>query len=202
MWLKPPWIHPKLLKRSFRKSYWKIVGVFCFVFCTRCWLHLEHLNLLDAIFEQKFSPANFTQKELRWKEGAPKLFYQFQTFKQHWNIFIGDPQGNITQFGYNLSTAVDCQAEKQPGKWWEIFFFFFDLAETKYKIIFCKVSKSDLQHLWSSDSSSEPSLRQSLFNCWAVCFGEWPPQMYIPYNQMFQWFIFQSLAPAPSRKWS
>lgn len=80
------------------------------------------------------------------------------------------------------------------------FFFFFNLAETKYKIIFCKASKSDLQHLWSSDSSSEPSLRQSLFNCWAVCFGERPPRMYIPYNRMFQWFVFQSLAPAPARK--
>lgn len=171
--------------------------LFYFVLWTCCWLHLEHFNLLDTIFEQKFSPTNFPQNELRWKKGVLKLFYQFQTFKQHWNILIGDPQGNITQFGYNLSTRVDCQAEKQPEWWWE--FFFFNLAETKYKIKFCKVSKLDL-HLWSSDSSSEASLRQSLSNRWAVCFGKPSPQMYTLYSQAFQWFIFQFLAPTPARK--
>ena len=49
---------------------------------------------------------------------------------------------------------------------------FFDLAKTKYKIILCNMSKSDLQYLRSSDSSSEPSPRQNLTNCWAVYFGE------------------------------
>ena len=86
-------------------------------------------KILDAIFEQKLS-TNFTQKELRWKKEALKLFSQFLTFKQHWNIYVGDPQGNITQFGHNPSTTVDSQAEKQPEWWWEKFF---NLAETKYK---------------------------------------------------------------------
>ena len=26
--------------------------------------------------------------------------------------FIGGPQGEVAQFGYKLSTTVDCQAEK------------------------------------------------------------------------------------------
>lgn len=80
------------------------------------------------------------------KGRIPQIIYQFQTFK-HWNIFIGDPQGNITQFGYNLSTTVDCQGEKKKNRAVMGNYSFFDLAETNYKIIFCKMSKSDLQHL-------------------------------------------------------
>lgn len=71
MWLKPSWICADLLKLSFRKSYWKVVRGLGFYFFG---LHLEHLSLLDAVFEEKFSPTTFTRKELRWKEGSLKLF--------------------------------------------------------------------------------------------------------------------------------
>lgn len=120
VWLKPSWMYLNLLKHSFRRAYWKMVWGFVSFCWTWCELHLEHLKFLDAIFEKKFC-TNFTQEQLRWKKRALKLFYQFQTFKQHWDIYIGDLQGNITQFGYNLSTTVDRQAEKQPEWWWEFF---------------------------------------------------------------------------------
>lgn len=66
---------------------------------------------------------------------------------------------------------MDCLAEKQP-EWLMEKKSFFNLAEAEYKIKLHKMSKSDPQHIWSSDSSSESSLRQSLFNCRVVCFGE------------------------------
>lgn len=70
------------------------------------------LNHLDAIFEQTFSRI----ERIKIKKGALKLFYRFQTFKQQWNILLEvRPQGNIAQFGYNLPTTVDCQAETPPG---------------------------------------------------------------------------------------
>lgn len=200
MWLKPPWIPPDLLKRSFRKSYWKIVWGFLFCFLYSVLTPFGTFKSLGCYFGTKIFSCKFYSERVEMKGRSPRIilpipnlqttleYFYWRSTGQHYPIWLQSFHCSGLS-GWKTTRAVMGNS-----------FFFFNLAETKYKIIFCKVSKSDLQHLWSSDSSSEPSLRQSLFNCWAVCFGERPPRMYIPYNQMFQWFVFQSLAPAPARK--
>lgn len=97
------------------------------------------LNHLDAIFEQTFSHI----ERIKIKKGALKLFYRFQTFKQQWNILLAVHRATLPNLVTSFPLQWTARLKHHQGSDGN----FFHLAETKYRIILCNLSKSDLQYL-------------------------------------------------------